>query len=150
MVGERPESMLGEKVLSEPVLADIRDEWDWVRPGLLQIKEETPTLTFRPEDIYAECLYGNALLYIAPYWFAITTVLVDQYTKDRTLHFWVCWAKEKGGKTVLKYLPFFRKVAQELECKFFEVGTAVEELDPYLKTNGWILTMSTYRRDVNE
>ena len=41
------------------------------------------------------------------------------------------------------------KVAQELECKFFEVGTDVRNLDPYLKINGWTLTTSTYRREVN-
>ena len=148
-MGVEPVNILVKEPSCDPVIADIRDQWDWIRPALLEIKSDTPTITWRPEDVYAECVYGNALLYIAAEGFAITTVLTDQYTKDRTLHFWICWAKRKGGKNVLKYLPFFKNVAQELECKFFELGTSVKELDPYFKINGWTLTTRTYRREVH-
>ncbi|WP_291812675.1 hypothetical protein [Limnobacter sp.] len=139
-----------ENHLSDPVLADIRTEWDWVGPALHELKEQIPSLTWRPEDVYAECLYGDALLHVALEGFVITNVITDQYTKDRTLHFWICWARELGGNCVIKYLPFFRNVAQQLECKFFEVWTPVEELEPYLKEEGWSLDTRIFTRRVDE
>lgn len=150
MVDARPASTQVENHLSDFVLADIRTEWDWIRPALLELKEQIPSLTWRPEDVYAECLYGDALLHVGPQCFVITTVITDQYTKDRTLHFWICWSEELGRNLVIKYLPFFRNVAQQLECKFFEVWTPVEEMKPYLTNSGWSLDTRVYTRQVDE
>ncbi len=150
MVGERPESMLEEKALSEPVLADIRDEWDWVLEGLQDLKERIPSLTWRPEDVYAECRYGNAVLHVAKDGFVITTVITDPYTKERTLHFWIAWAREFGGNCVIKYLPFFENVAQQLECKFLEAWTPVDELESYFLQQGWSLDTRIFTRLVDE
>ena len=76
-----------ENRLSDPVITNIRDEWDWIRPALVELKEQIPSLTWRPEDVYAECLYGKAVLHVSPEGFVITKVITDQYTKDRTLLF---------------------------------------------------------------
>ena len=138
-----------ESPLSDPVIADIRDEWDWVCPALRKLKKQIPSLTWRPEDVYAECLYGNALLYVAPDGFVITNVITDQYTKERTLHFWIACAQELGGNCVIKYLPFFKNVAKQLECKFFETWTSVDELESYFINEGWSLETRIFKRQVD-
>lgn len=148
MVDEKPASTQVESPSSDPVIADIRDEWDWIRPALEELKEQIPSLTWRPEDVYAECLYGNALLHVAPEGFVITNVITDQYTKERTLHFWISWAKKLGGGNVIKYLPFFENVAQQLECKFLEMSTPVNELELYFTQNGWSLDTRIYTRQI--
>ena len=149
MVDARPASTQEENHLSDPVLADVRDEWGWVGPALQELKTQIPSLTWRPEDVYAECLYGNALLYVASDGFVITNVITDQYTKDRTLHFWIACAQELGGNCVIKYLPFFQNVAKQLECKFFETWTSVDELEPYFKSEGWSLETRIFKRQVD-
>ena len=149
MVDARPASTQEENHLSDPVLADVRDEWGWVGPALQELKTQIPSLTWRPEDVYAECLYGNALLYVASDGFVITNVITDQYTKDRTLHFWIACAQELGGNCVIKYLPFFQNVAKQLECKLFETWTSVDELEPYFKSEGWSLETRIFKRQVD-
>ena len=150
MAGVKLVSTQVEKPLSDPVIADIREEWDWVRPALEELREQIPSLTYRPEDVYAECLYGNALLHVAPEGFVITNVITDQYTKERTLHFWICWAKKLGGGNVINYLPFFENVAKQLECTKLEVWTPVKELEAYLISSGWSLDTKVYTRQVDE
>lgn len=148
MVDEKPASTQVESPLSEPVIADIRDEWDWIRPALEELREQIPSLTYRPEDVYAECLYGNALLHVAPEGFSISRVCTDEFTKERTLHFWICWAKKLGGGNVINYLPFFENVAKQLECTSLEVWTPVKELEAYLISSGWSLDTKVYTRQV--
>ena len=46
----------------KPVLAHIREEWDWVKRGIEEILAEQPQLTFRAEDVYAACLIRSAPL----------------------------------------------------------------------------------------
>ena len=135
----RPASTQEENHLSNPVLADIRDEWGWVGPALQELKTQIPSLTWRPEDVYAECLYGNALLYVASEGFRYNKRYNGSVYEGPYAAFLDCWARELGGNCVIKYLPFFRNVAQQLECKVFEVWTPVEELEPYLKEEGWSL-----------
>lgn len=147
---EKPVNIQGGKVLSDPVLKDIRDEWDWVKFALEDLKSQIPSLTWRVEDVYAECLYGHALFYTAEEGFVIINVITDQYTKERTLHFWICWAEVLGGHNVIKYLPFFENVAKQLECKYLEVWTPVDQLEVYLKENGWSLDTRVFTRRINE
>ena len=139
-----------ENRLSDPVITNIRDEWDWIRPALVELKEQIPSLTWRPEDVYAECLYGKAVLHVSPEGFVITKVITDQYTKERTLHFWICWAKKLGSNNVINYLPFFENVAKQLECNRLEVWTPVNALEAYLRGSGWSLDTKVYTRQVDE
>lgn len=139
-----------EKISSNPVLVDIRDEWYWIKPALEELKEQIPSLTWRVEDVYAECLYGNALLYTAAEGFVIINVMTDQYTKERTLFFWIAWAKGVGGSNVINYLPFFEDVGKQLECSSLETWTPVNELEPYFCKNGWDLSTRVFTRRIDE
>ena len=42
--------------MSVPVVGDVRQEWDWVKVGVQEILNAQPQLTFRPEDVYADCI----------------------------------------------------------------------------------------------
>ena len=39
-----------------PVFSNIRKCWDKVKPGIVEILKNNPTLTFIPEDVYSECV----------------------------------------------------------------------------------------------
>jgi len=45
-----------------PVVADVRKEWDWVGDGIKEIHAQFPWLEYRPEDVYAACVNGTAVL----------------------------------------------------------------------------------------
>ena len=63
-----------------PVVADIRKEWDWVKIGIAEILIDQPQLTYRAEDVYAECVSGDATLFILERNFAVTTIyLMTRY-----------------------------------------------------------------------
>jgi hypothetical protein len=47
----------------DPVISDIRREWNWVKYGVEEIIHKYPWLTYRAEDIYAACVNGQAILY---------------------------------------------------------------------------------------
>ena len=47
----------------EPQLTDIRKCWDYVKEGINSILEADPNISFRPEDIYSECVNERAFLF---------------------------------------------------------------------------------------
>ena len=70
--------------MSIPVVGNIRAEWDWVKKGIEKILQGQPQLTFRPEDVYVECVNGTATLFVDEHKnFAVTTIQVDQYTNKK-------------------------------------------------------------------
>lgn len=137
-----------EEPSSDPKLSNIRDEWNWVKIGLQEILDENRTLTWRPEDVYAACLSGEADLFVAPEGFVVTTIKVDEFTDQRAFFIWIAWAQERGSHNVLRYFPFFENVARELECTSLEVWTPVDKVEPYLRSNGWRLDTRIYTRPV--
>ena len=82
----------------KPLLANVRQEWDWVKQGIDEILAEQPQLTFRPEDVYAAVLNGEALLWVAPEGFVVTTVEVDEFTGAKTFLLWLGMGQEPRTK----------------------------------------------------
>jgi len=75
---------------------DLRHIWHLVRPGLLEVKEASQE-PWIPEDIYAECLAGRAMLWVTE---DIDGFAVLQPQGD-TLHIWCgwgAWMMEDGFK----------------------------------------------------
>lgn len=72
-----------DRLYVEP--AKLRDWWDFVRPGLLEVREASVD-KWIPEDVYVSCFNGHAMLWILlddrPKGFG---VLVPQ---GETLHIW--------------------------------------------------------------
>ena len=85
-----------------PFIGNIREDWDYVRDGIGVILRANPSLSYRPEDVYAEVVSGQALYWKTPEGFVISTTEVDPYTGGKTFLVWLAWANEKGNKNVLR------------------------------------------------
>jgi len=71
---------------------DIRQVWDDVQPGLQVIKNRFNP-EWRTEDIYADCVSGNATLYMADGGFFVMRVDVERFTGQSTLFIWIVYGK---------------------------------------------------------
>ena len=131
-----------------PVIADIRKEWDWVKVGVKEILIDQPQLTYRPEDVYAECVSGNATLFVLGKNFAITTVYLDKYTDDKIFLGWLTWGK--NIQNAHKYVHFFEKVARDCGCVYMEGRTSIDRLGEYYLENDWKLETRVFRRKLEQ
>ena len=138
----------GMATADKPLLANVRQEWDWVKRGIEEIIAEQPQLTFRPEDVYAAVLNGEALLLVAPEGFVITTEECDEFTGAKTFLVWLAWAKERGQSCVIKYYSFFAQAAKEHGFTSIEVRTPVTSLEGYLLAEGWNKDTVIYTREL--
>jgi len=97
---------------------NIREVWDRIRPGLEEIKATWPKYcTWRVEDVYAEVIMEQAVLYAVDDGFAVCTLDTDQYTGETDLCIWIAYAYNKHSGTLNKYLPSFIAVAKDLGCR---------------------------------
>ena len=142
------ESTERKSTIEEPVYADIRQCWDKVKPGIVEIIEEDPFITFIPEDVYSECVNDRAFLYTSPIGFLVLTIEVDAFTKDKTLLLWIAYTYEKGGHEWLAHNEWFNNLAKDAGCKYLEARSRVSEMEPYTKKIGWKLDTRIYRKDV--
>ena len=131
-----------------PVSTNIRKCWDKVKPGIVEIIEQDPFVTFIPEDVYSECVNERAFLYTSPVGFLILTVETDQFTKDKTLLLWIAYTYEKGGHEWLAHEEWFNDLAKEVGCKYLEARSRVPEMESYTKQVGWELDTRIYRKEV--
>ncbi len=131
-----------------PVFSNIRKCWDKVKPGIVEILKNNPTLTFIPEDVYSECVNENAYLFTSPKGFLVFTIEIDRYTKDKTLYMWIAYTYEKGGHEWLAHKEWIESVAKQLDCKFIEAQSNVPAFESYAVKNGWNLDTRIYRRKV--
>jgi len=131
-----------------PVVADIRKEWDWVKIGINEILIDQPELTYRAEDVYAECISGDATLFILEKNFAITTIYLDKYTNDKIFLGWLTWGKNM--QNCHRLVNFFEQVARDCGCAYLEGRTSIDRLGEYYLENGWELETRVFRRKLNQ
>ena len=58
---------------TNPVIANIRAEWDWVKLGIEEVLHLDVNADYRPEDVYASCVMGESYLWVHPEGFVVTT-----------------------------------------------------------------------------
>ena len=139
-----------EEKSSAPIFADIREHWDWVKPGLEAIIKADPFLGVIPEDVYAACKAEDAHLWVSDAGFVVTTGLTDPYTKQRTLLIWFAWAAQKGRNIAVEHVNFFERAALDAGFSYLEVRTRYKPLAEYIeKSVGWGLETMVYRRDLS-
>ncbi len=136
------------KNIETPTVADIREEWTWVKVGVEKILEANKHLTYRPEDVYAACVGGQAVLWVTEKGFAVTTTEVDEFTNDKTLLIWVAWAKRKGHKVGNVHTDFFLDIAKEHGYSKLEIRSNVDNVGTYLTGSGWSIDTVVYSRQV--
>jgi len=128
---------------------DIRIVWDRVLPGLTEIKARWPkSNTWRPEDVYAEVVNGNAVLYLTEDGFAVCTIDIDRWTGISDLFIWIAYSPpDKNGGMLKKYWPSFIETAERLGCKGIQTGSLHPALDSW---NGMERLYVTYRYEITE
>lgn len=132
----------------EPYPADIRSEWEWVNTGVREILQQQPRLTFRPEDVYAACVNGDAVLWVAPEGFLVNTAEHDEFTGEKTFFIWLAWSKKRGEQIGWKYIDFFEKTAKQYGFSQIELRTPIGALENYLIIDGWKKETVIYTRDL--
>lgn len=77
-------------------LADIRAEWESIKPGL-----ETMRARFGPdwrvEDVYAACVSGQAFLYVGDCGFVVLQADRCKVTGEPLMLIWLAYADERGS-----------------------------------------------------
>lgn len=130
----------------DPVVSDVRIEWDWVRYGIEEILKEDRKLTFRPEDVYAACLAGQALLWTTDEGFVVSTSETDVFNGEKTFLVWLAWARERGNNLAVKHRCFFEEAAKDAAFDKIEVRSAIPEVRDYLINTGWEIDTVVFTR----
>jgi hypothetical protein len=122
----------------QPQLANIREEWHWVKPGIEEILHLDPYLKFRPEDVYHSVLSGESHLWTHPDFFVVTTFETDVFSGDKTFLIWLSWSRTKGLGNAAKHFTFFEGVAEQSGCQEIQVRTAHQRVGEYIEQDlGW-------------
>ena len=139
------------EVSNNPVVGNIRQEWDWVKMGIEEILHLDKNLTFRPEDVYASVISGESVLYIHDNFFNVVTIEVDQFTGQRTLLLWLSWAKERGGANAVTYAKFYEDLARQMNCQRVETRSAQMRAVEYaVEQVGWEIKEIIFGKDIED
>lgn len=109
-----------------PKIANIREEWHWVKPGLEEILEHDPHVYEIPEDVYAACMHGKANLWVTDRYFVITQTFIDGTVPGFSI--WYAWSKDRGAKHSLEGHPFFERMARDMGCQVMQTQTSKPSL----------------------
>ena len=135
------------------ICGDIRLEWDWVKPAIEAILQEQPKLTYRPEDVYANCVNGSAILMVVGQTkFVVAETIIDPFTNKKTLNIWVAWVapEHRTGNDTETYLPFFETMGLDLGCTYVQCSTNKPSLGRLYTSIGWELKTQIYSRDLRQ
>ena len=134
---------------TDPVIANIKQEWHWVRAGLEQIYSNSPDIDEIPEDVYAACVSGNAHLWCHPAGFVVTRFVGSDH--DRGLLLWHAWAREQGGKHSLEYHDFFEAVALNSGCTYLETQTVHQPIvDHFINRLGYRVKVHILTKQIGQ
>lgn len=136
-------------VIVYPKVANIREEWDWVKLGIDEILHLDKNLTYRPEDIYASVIRGESQLWVHPNFFNVCMIQTDEFTGDKTFVIWISWAKERGGANAVTFASFYEDVARQYGCAHIETKSVQMPAVEYAVDKvGWEITEITFGKDL--
>jgi hypothetical protein len=134
---------------TDPQIANIRKEWDWVKKGIEEVIAGIPHSNYRAEDVYAACVSGEAQLWTTNEGFLVTTADEDSFTQEAFCFIWVAWAKNRGRSYALKHRVFFAQKAKDAGFDGLRLKTSHEELKPYLTSCGFELDSMQFTERFN-
>lgn len=120
-------------------ISPIRDVWLRIRPALEALSAH-PDVTWRPEDVYAACLYGDASLWCEGDSFAVLRCVVDEFSGRRILWVWVAC-----GDGLNDQLP--RLDAYARERGYAEIRMSSSR-PGWHRMPGWSHVESSFKREV--
>lgn len=119
---------------------DIRTVWSELKPELEQLKKWGPYSRWIPEDVYADCRHGAALLFYEAPNFIVVKDEVEAISGRRIL--WVWLAKGRGVIEMQPRLDAFARNQGYDEIRFTSPRRGWE------RTPGWQMIETTYRREL--
>jgi hypothetical protein len=134
---------------TEPVVGDIRREWDWVKEGVRVVLANSPNQRFRAEDVYTACITGDAQLWITSEGFTVTTEERDVLAQETFCYIWIAWAKNRGNAYVIKHQEFFEREAMLAGFDGLKLRTDQLGLKDYLARQNWELETVEFTRRFN-
>ena len=141
---------ISEEDFTLPQLADIRQCWNEVKTGIESIIAEDSNLTFRPEDVYSECVNGRAELFTSPIGFLVLSTEIDPFTGDRTLLIWIAYVYKTGKHNWMKHVQWVEELARKAGCRYIEARSSVSQMEEYALRQGFSLNTRVYTKEVNE
>lgn len=103
------------------IRSDIRKVWNSVLPGLEYIKEKC-NAAWRPEDVYAACLSGDADIFLVknyPNRFAVVQVKQCRFTLENSFLVWIAY-DESNKYGAMNYLQELEEIAKNYNCDSVE------------------------------
>ena len=70
-------------------IGNIQKEWDWIKPELEELLKDAVDPLYRPEDVYARCLYGESTLILVDKGFLVITITEDELLDRKTFFIWI-------------------------------------------------------------
>lgn len=134
--------------VNDPVVGDIREDWDKVRFGIEDLLQRNPHLNFRPEDVYAACVSKDALYWKTDECFVITTIETESFSGNQILFMWIVYSWVHKQDVSSKYIGFFKKAAKGIGISVIETRTNITSLGAKFVKTGWELDHMTYRLKV--
>lgn len=121
-------------------LVDIRLAWDQIRPGLEETKEKIGA-PWRPEDVYAACLSGAALLYVGETGFVVVQPKADAFNGAPELFIWVAYAR--GQDNIKRFQEAVDQLAADHEYTKLTMQT---NRFGFERLEGWTQVATIYER----
>ena len=84
-----------EVIEHDPYVADVYNEWDWVKVGVDEIIATSPYISYRAEDVYAKIKSKEAVLWVIQDGFIVTTTCIDEFSNHKSV---VVLGKEQRPK----------------------------------------------------
>ena len=145
--------MQGEDCFINLRIGNIQKEWYWIKPELEELLKDAVDPLYRPEDVYAKCLYGESTLILVDKGFLVITITEDELLDRKTFFIWIA-KNPKNCNSIFELnaiMQNLEKLALQSNCSAMETRTPYKKVGSYLEKNGWVLSTLEYRKNlINE
>lgn len=123
-------------------LADVRTVWERMKPGVDKICGRL-NLDWKPEDLYAFCLFREAFVHICDDGFAVVRIRQNQFNLKNELFVWLIigWS---GEDLVNEYMDDMMAIAKDAGCCDVVFDSPRLAWHKVAKENNWSM-MASYR-----
>lgn len=101
------------------VKRDVREVWEQITPGLLEIKQLVPAPRWKLEDVYHACLEGSSHVYMDPDGdpgdFIVLQPGVNRYTAEVELTIWIAYSRDPEASA--HYMDDVLSLARSIKAK---------------------------------
>lgn len=118
-------------------------------PGLEYIKEKC-NASWRPEDVYAACLSGDADIFLVenyPHRFAVVQVKQCRFTLKNSFLVWIAY-DESNKYGAMNYLKELEEIAKNYNCDSVEFWSPRVGMKRLTEKSGYQLEMSIYKKGI--